>query len=145
MPKNSKCKFLRNLISQIHSSSNSKKISCEPIGPQKSISQIQATQKLEVIDIKVTKIDPRKIEVEDSSDHSDEEPIQEGDHSSKIQKIFKDRLKKYKKQEQKKMPKQDAEQFDDPQCVVEFTQEIYQRMRKEEEENMVPVDYLTRV
>ena len=40
------------------------------------------------------------------------------------------------------MPKLDAEQFDDPQCVAEFTQEIYQRMRKEESENMVPVDYL---
>jgi type IV secretory pathway component VirB8 len=74
-----------------------------------------------------------------------EEPIQEGDHQSRIQREFKDRLKKYKKEEQKKMPKQDAEQFDDPQCVVEFTQEIYQRMRKEEVENMVAVDYLSKV
>jgi hypothetical protein len=92
----------------------------------------------------VTKIIPtKKIDIEDSS--SDEEPLQEGDHSGKIQKLFKDRLKKYKKQEQKKMPKQDAEQFDDPACVVEFTQEIFERMRKEEVENMVPVDYLQRV
>jgi hypothetical protein len=52
--------------------------------------------------------------VEDSSDQSDEEPLQEGDHAGKIQKLFKDRLKKYKKQEQKKMPKKDAEQFDNP-------------------------------
>ena len=43
------------------------------------------------------------------------------------------------------MPKQDALQFDDPQCVVEFTQKAYERMRKEELDNMVPVDYLTTV
>lgn len=97
------------------------------------------------MDIKVTKIDPRQIVEQDSSEQSDDEPIQEGDHSAKIQKLFKDRLRKYKKEEQKKMPKQDAEQFDDPLCVAEFTQEIYLRMRKEEGENMVPVDYLQRV
>ena len=29
--------------------------------------------------------------------------------------------------------------------MVEFSQEIYERMRKEEVEGMVPVDYLTKV
>ena len=53
------------------------------------MSQIQATQKLEVIDIKVTKIDPRKIvEVEDSSSAEEDEPIKEGDHASRIQQEF---------------------------------------------------------
>jgi hypothetical protein len=70
----------------------------------------------------VTKIDPKKAQLDEiSSASDDDEPLQEGDHANRIQKEFNDRLKKYKKQEQKKMPKQDALQFDDPQCVVEFS------------------------
>ena len=38
--------------------------------------------------------------IEDTcSEASEEEPIQEGDHQSRIQREFKDRLKKYKKEE----------------------------------------------
>jgi hypothetical protein len=40
------------------------------------------------------------------------------------------------------MPINDAKDFDDPQCVAEFSQPIYLAMRREEMTNMVAVDYL---
>ena len=55
---------------------------------------------------------------------------------------FKERLDKWRKNISRDMTFQDKLDIRDPQCVCEFAQQIYENMRKEEEEFRVKPDYL---
>ena len=61
---------------------------------------MQATQKIEVIDIKVTKIAPKNEQLDSSTE--EEDPTV--DHQMRISKLFARRIKKYKQAEKQKMP-----------------------------------------
>lgn len=62
-----------------------------------------------------------------------------------VDQIFKERVSKWKKLEMKKMSLSDQLDFRDPQNVSEFSQAIYENMKKQELENMVNPDYLQKV
>jgi len=62
-----------------------------------------------------------------------------------VHEVFKERIAKWRKTQMKDMNLADQLDFKNPQCVSEFSQEIYENMIKEEHACMVDPDYLVKV
>ena len=60
----------------------------------------------------------------------------------KVAELFKERQAEWRKKFMQGMVLSDKLDYRDPQNCSEFAQEIYENMRKEEEEHMVKPDYL---
>lgn len=88
--------------------------------------------------------DENKELVVESSDE-EEEPIKEGDHKAKVQKIMRDRMRKYRRESKKNMPISDQVEFNNPQNVSEFQQKCYENMRSQEQVNMFDCEYISKV
>lgn len=66
-------------------------------------------------------------------------------HQKRVQKQFRERLAKHKRETVKTLSKLDAEGYDDPHVIAEFCEAIYKNMRDEEDQNLVDPSYLTKV
>ena len=126
-------------ISSVSHFSNQNAIECgsNAIGPQKTKSQIQATQKLsdEGSDTEL-----RKQEVE--STNSSEFSRMNLESNKSVAQIFKERCAEMKKEIMPKLTLGDQLDFRNPQMLSEYANDIYLVMRKEEVAAMVPPDYL---
>lgn len=85
-------------------------------------------------------------ETSTSEDLEEPEKVDPNFHANEIKRIFEERCKQQKKTQMKEMVLSDQLGVRDPQCLSEFSQDIYLNMRQQEEEHRVqPFDYLKSV
>lgn len=121
----------------------------EAIGPQRNKTQAQANQKTtndeeqEFSDAELAGSSAKlgATNHDDSASTCSNPDV----NRSSVAAAFEDRLKKYKAEQMKILCENDKAEFENPQNISEFSQQIYESMKKHEVECMVPVDYLTKV
>lgn len=123
-----------------------------PIGPQKTKSQVQANQKIELplydddgpSEMEITEqneMDPQNAQPEiceetstiSSDTQTDAKKNSDDSKKKSVAEIMKERISKAWKIQLKDMPLNDKLEYRDPQVVAEYSQDIYESMRKEED------------
>jgi hypothetical protein len=101
----------------------------ESIGPQKTKSQVQATQKMADLDNQFSdegsETEMRKQEVESKSTISSEFSRMNNESKKSVSQIFKERCANMKKEIMPELTLSDQLDFRDPQMLSEYAQDIY--------------------
>jgi hypothetical protein len=134
----------------VFASNPNRSVIVEAIGPQRTKIQVQANQKTANDD----ENDLLETELANSSDKVMKATMNEDSASTcsnpemqqkSVAASFADRLKKYKAEQMRNLCENDKDEFENPQNISEFSQDIYLSMRRLEVDCMVPVDYLSKV
>jgi len=118
----------------------------EAIGPQKMKIQAQPNQnttkdeETEISETDLVSNEKKNLVANEDSASTCSQP-----EATSIQSTFQARLMKYKKTLMPSMCLKDQNRYSDPQNLSEFSQTIFENMKAEELERMVPVDYLSKM